>query len=209
MTSSCLRRLKAGPMSSKPRPSKELPRLAQSQPKLARDVHLQMVFGLAGAMHLKSEQPCSQTLHLRVAMKIVKLRFWIEMLGLASAIACVLALFLATLGAAAGAAGTESESGQPQSSAVPPSVQPQSYEGMITDTHCGAKHSAAVGMAAGDCTRVCVHGGEHFALVNGDRAYILEGDQSALKQAAGQRVKIVGTLSGTTISVASVTSTAS
>jgi hypothetical protein len=146
-------------------------------------------------------------------MKIVKLRFWIEMLGLASAIACVLALFLATLGAAAGAAagaaGTESESGQPQSSAIPPSVQPQSYEGMITDTHCGAKHSAAVGLAAGDCTRVCVRGGERFALVNGDKAYTLEGEESLLKHAAGQRVKIVGTLSGTTISVASVTSTAS
>ena len=142
-------------------------------------------------------------------MKIVKLRFWIEMLVLISAIACILAFFLATLGAAAGAAGPESESGQPQSSAVPPSVQPQSYEGIITDTRCGAKHSAVVGMAAGDCTRVCVHGGERFALVNGDKAYTLEGGQSALKQAAGQRVKIVGTLSGSTISVASVTSTAS
>jgi len=141
-------------------------------------------------------------------MKIVKLRFWIEMLVLASAIACVLALFLATLGAAAGAASTEPESG-PQSSAVPPSVQPQSYEGIITDTHCGAKHSAAAGLAAGDCTRVCVRGGERFALVNGDKAYTLEGEQSTLKHAAGQRVKILGTLSGTTISVASVTSTAS
>ena len=142
-------------------------------------------------------------------MRIVKLRFWIEMFVLASAIACILALFLATLGAAAGAVGTEPESAQPQSSAAPSSVQPQSYEGIITDTHCGAKHSVAVAMAAGDCTRVCVHGGEHFALVNGDKAYTLEGDQSALKQAAGQRVKILGTLTGTTISVASVASIAS
>ena len=155
-------------------------------------------------------QPCRPTMHLRVAMKIPKLRFWIEMLVFASAIACVLALFLATLGAAAaGAGGKDSESGQPQSSAVPPPVQPQSYEGIITDTHCGAKHSAAVGLGAGDCTRVCVHGGEHFALVDGDKAYTLEGEPGALKRVAGQRVKILGTLSGTTISVASVTSTAS
>jgi uncharacterized low-complexity protein len=136
-------------------------------------------------------------------MKIVKLRFWIEVLVLASATACVLALFLATLGAAAGAAATEPEPGQPQS-AVPRAVQPQSYEGIITDTRCGAKHSAAVGMAAGDCTRVCVHGGEHFALVDGEKTYTLEGESDALKHAAGQRAKITGTLSGTTISVASV-----
>lgn len=150
-------------------------------------------------------------------MKIVKLRFWIEMLVLASTVACVLALFLATLGAAAGAAGTQPESAsawqpspQPQAQTTQtdparvPSAQSQSYEGIITDTRCGAKHSAAVGMAAADCTRVCVHGGEHFALVDGDKTYALEGEPAALKQVAGQRVTIMGTLNGNTISVSSV-----
>jgi hypothetical protein len=59
-------------------------------------------------------------------------------------------------------------------------------------------------MAAADCTRVCVRSGESFALVDGDKAYTLAGEPAALKRVAGQRVKIVGTLNGDTISVAAV-----
>jgi len=81
----------------------------------------------------------------------------------------------------------------------------QTYEGMITDTRCGAKHSAAMGLAASDCARACVHAGEHFVLVRGDNLYTLEGDPAALKQLAGQRVRIVGILNGQKISVSSVT----
>lgn len=75
---------------------------------------------------------------------------------------------------------------------------------MITDTHCGAKHSAAIGLAAADCTRVCIHAGEEFALVDGDKVYALTGDRDALKRVAGERVKVVGTISGNTIAVSSV-----
>jgi hypothetical protein len=80
----------------------------------------------------------------------------------------------------------------------------QSYQGMITDTHCNAKHSAVIGLAASDCTRTCVHSGEHFALLDGDAVYTLQGEEDALKKLAGERVKIRGTLSGNQISVASV-----
>jgi hypothetical protein len=93
-------------------------------------------------------------------------------------------------------------------SATVPSVSPQapsqSYEGVITDTHCNAKHSTAIGMTASDCTRTCVHAGEHFALVDGESVYTLQGEPELLKKLAGQRVKIVGTLNGSQISVASV-----
>ena len=121
----------------------------------------------------------------------------------------ILALLIGTPRVTAGAGavpGSESESGRPaqpspiQSSAIPS----QTYEGIITDAHCDAKHSATVGMAAAECTRVCVHRGEHFALVDGDKTYTLEGNDTALKRMAGQRVKLLGTLSGQTISVASV-----
>jgi len=81
----------------------------------------------------------------------------------------------------------------------------QTYEGMITDTRCGAKHSAVIGLAASDCARACVHAGEQFVLVQGDNLYTLEGDSAALKQVAGQRVRIVGILNGQKISVSSVT----
>jgi uncharacterized low-complexity protein len=124
------------------------------------------------------------------------------MFAIVGAIACALTLLMATLG---GAAAEETESGQPAQSSA---AQPQTYEGMITDTHCGAKHSADKGRTAGDCTRVCVHGGERFSLVDGDKVYVLEGSPAALKRVAGQRVRIAGTLNGATISVASVAAAA-
>ena len=146
-------------------------------------------------------QPCDRKRALTVGMKIAKLQFWIEMVAVTSAIACVLAFFLATLGAAAGVAYPSPDPGQTAPAYAAP---PQSYEGIVTDTHCGAKHSAAVGMAAADCTRLCVHSGESFALVDGDKSYKLNGQMATLKRLAGVRVKVLGTLSGNTIAVASV-----
>ena len=128
-------------------------------------------------------------------------RVWIGIIALVSTTACALALLIATLGAFAGVASGETESSQ---TAPPSSVQRRTYEGMITDAHCGAKHSADMGKTAADCTRACVHGGERFALVDNEAAYLLDGDLVALKRAAGQRVRILGTLNGNTISVASV-----
>jgi len=132
-------------------------------------------------------------------MKTIKTRFWIETLAPGRTIACLLALLISTLGRVA-------DAGEPAGRAKSSAMQTQSYEGMITDTHCGAKHSAVIGMAAADCTRVCVHGGEQFALVDGDTVYVLEGDLLALKRVAGQRVRIVGILNGNKISVSAVAS---
>jgi hypothetical protein len=145
-------------------------------------------------------------------MNAMKVRFWVEMFAVMSLIACALALVIATVGGTAGAAADAPESAfaaEPkQSSSISPvqpqNVQPQNYDGVITDTRCGAKHSAAIGQSAADCTRACVHGGEKFALVDGDKMYALEGELAGLKHSAGERVRIVGTLSGNTISVASV-----
>jgi hypothetical protein len=129
-------------------------------------------------------------------------RFWVETIALASVITCFLALVIASLGAVAGAAAEEPESGQPV-----PSSTGQAYEGVITDTHCGAKHSAAIGRTAADCTLGCVRGGEQFVLVDGDTTYLLEGNATALKRVAGQRVRIFGTLNGRKISVTSIVTT--
>lgn len=96
---------------------------------------------------------------------------------------------------------TSASGGKPSQSSA---AATQSYEGVITDTHCGAKHSAAIDKAAADCARVCVHGGEQFALVDGDNVYVLEGDLEVLKRMAGQRVRITGNLNGKTIAVSSV-----
>ena len=133
-------------------------------------------------------------------MKTPASRFWIDILVLGTSTACGVALLMATLGAAGGVT-PNYEPGQ----AADPSETRQAYDGMITDTKCGAKHQPSIAKAAGDCARACVHGGAQFALVDGDRSYVLEGDLGVLKKSAGQRARIVGSLSGNTITVSSVT----
>jgi hypothetical protein len=88
-----------------------------------------------------------------------------------------------------------------------PSPTARAFEGMITDTRCGAKHPATVAATATNCTLACVRGAEQFVLVDGDTTYLLEGDVMVLKRGAGQRVRIVGTLNGRKISVTSVVTT--
>jgi hypothetical protein len=127
-------------------------------------------------------------------------RFWIEIVLLGSAAALALALLFATFGAAAGAAENVGESSQLNPSGT------TSFEGMVTCSRCGAKHSAALDRSASTCVRVCVHGGASFALVNAEATYLLDGDLTALKKLAGQRARITGTRDGQIIKVASVTS---
>ncbi|MGA7219473.1 MAG: hypothetical protein WBX38_14215 [Candidatus Sulfotelmatobacter sp.] len=147
----------------------------------------------------------------------MKIRSWFQILALGAAIGCVLTLLVATLwpashGVVADAAAEESgtaqvpnpQSNAPQSSAPQSLVSAQTYEGVVTDTRCGAKHSAGLSASAADCTRMCVHAGEKFALVDGDKLYVLQGESAALKRAAGERVQLVGRLNGNTISVVRV-----
>src|ERR1017187_5102093 len=91
-------------------------------------------------------------------------RVWIEIVILGTAIACVLALLFATLGAAAGAA--EGEVSARQQTSAPPATTDQTYNGMVTCSRCGVKHSATLGHTASTCTRVCVHAGASFVLVD-------------------------------------------
>jgi len=120
-------------------------------------------------------------------------------LGSIAIIALALIAFL--FFAAAMTAPAQPATGQPETQS---GTQGQTYVGVITDSHCGAKHSAAIAESAADCTRVCVHAGEQFTLVGGEDIYLLDGDLLQLKRAAGQRVRIVGQLSGNRIAVASV-----
>jgi hypothetical protein len=125
---------------------------------------------------------------------------WISTIALVGAIGCASALLTAVTGAALGV--PELRQSGPSSN-----IPSQTYEGVITDTHCGAKHSAAIGATATDCTIRCVRAGEQFVLVDGETIYLLEGDMGSLKRVAGQRVRIVGTLNGKTISVTAVATT--
>ena len=128
-------------------------------------------------------------------------RVWIEIVILGTAIACALALLIATLGTAAGAA--VGQSGTPQEQEKP-ILGEQIHEGMISCSRCGARHSAARGETAADCVRICVRGGASFALVEADATYLLDGDLSALKKIAGQRARVVGSMDGKTIRITSL-----
>jgi hypothetical protein len=128
-------------------------------------------------------------------------RVWIEIVLLGTAMACALALLFATLGAVAGAA---AEVGARQASPAERTYAEHTYEGMVSCSRCGAKHSAKLGQAATTCTRTCVNGGANFALVEADASYLLDGDLNLLKKLAGQRARIVGALHGQTIRISSV-----
>jgi hypothetical protein len=147
---------------------------------------------------------------MRLSIRTKRPNVWLEILTLGIACACAVALVFVSLGAADGA--TNSESFAP---AVPPAVAASSstdhevapqqrYEGMVTCSHCGAKHSPGIAMNASDCTRICVHGGANFSLIDGDAVYTLQGDLEQVKKVAGQRATIIGALKGKTIQVSSV-----
>ena len=89
------------------------------------------------------------------------------------------------------------QSDQPGSDAT------QSFSGVITDDHCGAKHQLADRSPAA-CTRICVTKGASYVLVNGDKVYVLHGDIVKLNRLAGERVNVVGLLHGNTIDFTSI-----
>lgn len=134
-----------------------------------------------------------------------KHKVWIEIVIVGTAIACVIALLMAILGAAAGAV-NGSGAAVSGSGAQQPALNSsdRSYEGMVTCSRCGAKHSPRMDRTATNCTRVCVHAGASFELIENESAYVLEGNLEALKQFAGQRARVIGTRTGDTIKVDAV-----
>lgn len=133
--------------------------------------------------------------------------FWIEIVIVPAGTACALALLLACLGAfAAVAAAPKPPQAAQLATTQPPTnegQQQQIYEGMITCSRCGARHSADSGRTAGDCSRVCVRRGAQFALVKGEKTYVLDGNVAQVQKLAGQRARVIGAASGNTISVSS------
>jgi hypothetical protein len=132
-------------------------------------------------------------------------RIWIEIVLVGSAISVGLALLLASIGAAAGIAEASKDALQAATAATQKAAPAeQVFDGMVTCSRCGARHSPALQRPATVCVRVCVHGGATFALVGADSSYVLRGDSQLFKPFAGERARVVGTLSGHTILVRSV-----
>jgi len=81
----------------------------------------------------------------------------------------------------------------------------QTFTGEVGDAMCGRKHMEGT---PAECTRTCVSHGSKFALVVGEKIYILEtSDKTALAtldKQAGKNATVTGVLNGDTIEVSSV-----
>ena len=73
---------------------------------------------------------------------------------------------------------------------------------------CGAHHMIQ-GLNPAQCTRKCVKEGSDFALVSKEKVYTLRGDKTQFDKFAGEKVVVKGKVSGTTISVDSITTSKS
>jgi hypothetical protein len=78
----------------------------------------------------------------------------------------------------------------------------QTLTGEVGDAMCGAKHMEG---APAECTRTCVSHGSKYALVVGDKIYVLNTSDKTvlalLDQQAGKKATVTGTVNGTTIDV--------
>ena len=118
-------------------------------------------------------------------------------LGTALAFAMVLA------GASIALAGHQSSQAHAQSVLAPAPSTPDgiTFSGMLTDSHCGARHIRNSQQNSTECIRACIRKGATYELVDGDRRYTLLGNESALAPVVGERVNITGTRQGDMISV--------
>jgi hypothetical protein len=78
------------------------------------------------------------------------------------------------------------------------------FSGVVTDSYCGAKHTRNASLSSAECVRACIRDGAGYVLVDGDTSYSLQGNTNELAKAAGQRVRVVGSLQGQTINVSSI-----
>jgi hypothetical protein len=78
----------------------------------------------------------------------------------------------------------------------------QTLTGEVGDAMCGAKHMEGT---PAECTRTCVSHGSKYALVVGEKVYVLNTTDKAvlavLDQQAGKKATIIGTINGTAIDV--------
>ena len=83
----------------------------------------------------------------------------------------------------------------------------QTFSGVVTDERCGARHQPGSDKSPAECANMCVNKGSRYALVNGDKSFLLENRTEELGKLAGQRVNVVGSRDGGTIRVVDVSPT--
>jgi hypothetical protein len=134
-------------------------------------------------------------------------RSWISLLGfcLLTAIGSALALAMIFAGGSVALSGHQAEAAQvAEGSPEPvPSAHPSTtrFTGVITCSRCRGRHMRDSHMSSEECARTCVRAGAMYILVDGDRSYVLVGDEEAVGKLAGQRINLTGTRQGDVILV--------
>ena len=96
------------------------------------------------------------------------------------------------------------DAGSVRQTANPVSARTQTFSGVITDDHCGARHDMHSNQSTAECTQACLRRGANYVLVNGDKSYHLEGKADELAAFSGTRVTLTGSLKGNRIDVSSI-----
>lgn len=130
-------------------------------------------------------------------------RSWLSLLGFFAVLTLASSLIFAAVFAGVTAAIASDESAQAaDNQQVDPLVPAQTFSRMMTDADCRSRHTDPK-MSAAECTRMCVRNGSRYVMVNGDKNYELTGAHQQFSDLAGQRVSLIGVLSGHAIKVSS------
>jgi cytochrome c-type biogenesis protein CcmE len=128
-------------------------------------------------------------------------RFWFSLIALCVTVACAAAIVLAIVSATTALAVTTKK---PSAEAkTETSVRQKVLKGVVSDTSCSAKHVSEDKTAA-ECVRMCVRRGAQYALISGERVYLLDGNLAEVDRLAGQRAEVVGLLEGDQLTVRSI-----
>ena len=138
-------------------------------------------------------------------MGVKKHRSWVSLLAFCIGAVLAFSVGFATVIAGASVAVASHQMGNSGADDVAPaSPAPEpgtTFTGMITDSHCGARHIRNSHQNAAECARACFRRGASYVLVDGERRYTLVGEENALGKLAGERVSVRGTRQGDAILV--------
>ena len=136
-------------------------------------------------------------------------RPWISLIGscLLMALGAALAFAVMVAAGSAALAGRQASEDPQLTSPATSEITPGGlYQGVVTDSRCGARHLKNSHLSPAECARICVRQGASYVLVDGNRRYKLVGSEEALDKFAGQRIRVSGIRQGETIQVNSAAS---
>lgn len=133
-------------------------------------------------------------------------RTWLSLLSycVLTGLAVALGFALVIAGGSVALASHQDAIGEQSKQVSPATAAPRTgstYTGMITDSHCGARHMRKSNMTAAQCTEACYRKGASYVLIDGTRRYTLIGGENALAKLLGERAKVIGNLQDDTIIV--------